>query len=725
MARGHNAGVSGTLDFIPSAVLWDAATLYQVGDVVDVAGTKYICILTNSNQTPPNVTYWTVVGSPAFTANVTQFSGALTMRPINRTGPGAPWLAATTYAAGQIVGVGGTKYIAIADSTNYTPPNATYWTPLAAGVPMFALADLRGGGVDTARVATLGYPLPANMQYATGTIKRSYNSEAGDYISYPIVMHDIRFNQVEESGEDGRKEDEHWHMSYGWLLAGPITIVWQGTQISFNAPPYDPQPTYEGTQKYIDPNDIASSAVTRWDFRGVVDTDSAWAAAIANWIAAAFAAPVSQTKLIGARLERSEDDAGGGAVVMTWGKMDSKDQHEVPATWTLTDQSGLQSTASVGLIDATPSAPTGFVLREIKAQAVVGKNLAAHTLNIGECGLRSTAEDQEFPGTFVDVDVSDLRTEGRQTIIFDNTIAVPAAAVPSGLQTVSTTITKETGDRTTHKSKVVYGFRINTPAQEIVYQATHSTRSNISPDQDVTAEVYSDSTSTVAQVANVQYSSHQADPYFFGLSAKRINGRKVKWTLQQVNPGILQLSTLISTPRMVMARVNPTATPPYMASDVQVYVAMGVSRGIGSTYPTSVHITRTLIHTPIRLITLRRNIQSSAGVPDYPGWVDSVNNAAFRGLAAGLVFYRGAVCAVRIDKIGMSSYFIDYNFTDDPAGNFQFSGFRQGNIPCKLTASALADLLTGGSGWVAATDLDGCGLLAAIPPTNNFDVFTT
>jgi hypothetical protein len=37
---------------------WDSATSYVVGDLVQSGGISYICISPNTNQTPPNATYW-------------------------------------------------------------------------------------------------------------------------------------------------------------------------------------------------------------------------------------------------------------------------------------------------------------------------------------------------------------------------------------------------------------------------------------------------------------------------------------------------------------------------------------------------------------------------------------------------------------------------------------------------------------------------------------------
>lgn len=43
--------------------LWNVATAYVVGNVVEIAKNYYYCIQNNTNQIPPNATYWIEVGS--------------------------------------------------------------------------------------------------------------------------------------------------------------------------------------------------------------------------------------------------------------------------------------------------------------------------------------------------------------------------------------------------------------------------------------------------------------------------------------------------------------------------------------------------------------------------------------------------------------------------------------------------------------------------------------
>jgi hypothetical protein len=42
---------------------WSSSTSYAVGDAVSLAGASYICISANTNETPPNATYWGLLSS--------------------------------------------------------------------------------------------------------------------------------------------------------------------------------------------------------------------------------------------------------------------------------------------------------------------------------------------------------------------------------------------------------------------------------------------------------------------------------------------------------------------------------------------------------------------------------------------------------------------------------------------------------------------------------------
>ena len=58
-----NAGELPIRNYWGVQKVWSAATTYAVNDVVQHEGRSYTCILESTNNEPPNVTYWTVLGS--------------------------------------------------------------------------------------------------------------------------------------------------------------------------------------------------------------------------------------------------------------------------------------------------------------------------------------------------------------------------------------------------------------------------------------------------------------------------------------------------------------------------------------------------------------------------------------------------------------------------------------------------------------------------------------
>ncbi|RZN21126.1 hypothetical protein [Bradyrhizobium sp. Leo121] len=81
---------------------WSAATAYQVGDVVSLAGTSYVALLANTNQTPPNATYWDVLAAKGDKGDT------------GDTGPGYGGTSATSNAIGT-----GSKTLAIGTGYAY------------------------------------------------------------------------------------------------------------------------------------------------------------------------------------------------------------------------------------------------------------------------------------------------------------------------------------------------------------------------------------------------------------------------------------------------------------------------------------------------------------------------------------------------------------------------------------------------------------------------------
>jgi hypothetical protein len=94
---------------------WNSGTTYAVNDCISSGGSTWICILSHTNQVPPNATYWNMV--------VDGFHWKGT------------WNSGTAYIVNDVVSLSGTTYICILGNTNNTPPNATYWTVFVATTP--------------------------------------------------------------------------------------------------------------------------------------------------------------------------------------------------------------------------------------------------------------------------------------------------------------------------------------------------------------------------------------------------------------------------------------------------------------------------------------------------------------------------------------------------------------------------------------------------------------
>ncbi len=132
---------SGTWNFIATykgfglPAAWSSSTAYLPFDVVTLAGSSYVCILANTNQTPPNATYWNVLAEKgdAGAAGTNGTNGAT--GATGDTGPAAwavpaAWVTGHAYVAGppaSVVTQGGETYVCLVSHTA-----GTFATDLAA-----------------------------------------------------------------------------------------------------------------------------------------------------------------------------------------------------------------------------------------------------------------------------------------------------------------------------------------------------------------------------------------------------------------------------------------------------------------------------------------------------------------------------------------------------------------------------------------------------------------
>lgn len=149
----------------------DGATAYAVDDVVLSGGSSYICILANTNHSPPNATYWELVASKGDTGS-TGATGA--QGPTGATGAtgstGATGATGATGPAGPAPS--GTGLVSVTDGSLDTP--STLSARMAADA-----ANLR------AQLA-LGDSATKNTGSSAGTVA------AGDDSRFNLGPHDAR-----------------------------------------------------------------------------------------------------------------------------------------------------------------------------------------------------------------------------------------------------------------------------------------------------------------------------------------------------------------------------------------------------------------------------------------------------------------------------------------------------------------------------------------------------
>lgn len=100
-----------------TAASWSASTNYVSGNMALKSGVVYRCISDHINQSPPNATYWAVVGNEGYYYAV----------PLD-------WSSGTSYSTDALVKKGGIVYQALQASTNKNPTDDTdeeYWSGIA------------------------------------------------------------------------------------------------------------------------------------------------------------------------------------------------------------------------------------------------------------------------------------------------------------------------------------------------------------------------------------------------------------------------------------------------------------------------------------------------------------------------------------------------------------------------------------------------------------------
>jgi hypothetical protein len=147
---------------------WNSGTAYVIGDSVSLNGTSYIAIANNTNQTPPNATYWQVLAAKGDTG------------PAAWTPPAA-WTTATAYTVGppaSVVTQNGSTYVCIVSHTS-----GTFATDLAAG--KWQLVAQRGNdGANYAATSTTSLVVGTGTKSLTTQLNLAYTAGARVRLSH-------------------------------------------------------------------------------------------------------------------------------------------------------------------------------------------------------------------------------------------------------------------------------------------------------------------------------------------------------------------------------------------------------------------------------------------------------------------------------------------------------------------------------------------------------------
>ena len=215
------AGTTTTPAAISSLWAYSSTQPYKLNDVVYSGGRWYRCIQTNTNQAPPNTTYWSnapllpVVwdASRQYAVNDIVYYNGLWYRGRATSSNQPPpttsssssywyttkdsayqWSSATAYAAGTYVSYDGIWYRSKSASTGQSPINSTYWTAQVSPVlyvqSTLTPPDNSKPMVTQVRATLAKAPLFPNAVAASSTLSitnggtvDSYNSSLGTYAS--------------------------------------------------------------------------------------------------------------------------------------------------------------------------------------------------------------------------------------------------------------------------------------------------------------------------------------------------------------------------------------------------------------------------------------------------------------------------------------------------------------------------------------------------------------
>ena len=186
---------------------WNSATAYAINDVVSSAGSSYICISANTNNVPPNATFWNLVAQIGATGTTGATGSPGAPGATGATGQGytwrGAWNSATAYVPYDTISSAGSSYVCIASNTNQTPPNATYWN---------LIAQIGNTGAPGATGST-GATGPAWAPGVGFTFRGAWSSATAYAVNDVVVRNAASYTCiVANTNNDPMTDTTHWTM---------------------------------------------------------------------------------------------------------------------------------------------------------------------------------------------------------------------------------------------------------------------------------------------------------------------------------------------------------------------------------------------------------------------------------------------------------------------------------------------------------------------------------
>ena len=193
--------------------------------------------------------------------------------------------------------------------------------------------DTSIGGIDSGtlllrgKVQRKGYPAPANLRNASGSITLTYDVSGNTPVTKTQTIRILRCEFLFNI-----KDEANWDVTITAQRTGNTAYTgWGGDQITPSEPAAGNSLLYPGSTKLIDANKISEDSIQRIAVWGLsADTDAAEITSVSATLAIYATPPQTSEKVFNTSFERI--NSVSGIVTITWRLSDTLDEVQLPLT---------------------------------------------------------------------------------------------------------------------------------------------------------------------------------------------------------------------------------------------------------------------------------------------------------------------------------------------------------------------------------------------------------